>query len=183
MKLIDSQRLLGDIQAKQSLFLFTAEDLGVLFSEKGETLRSTLKRLVSAKLLTKVASGIYAGDRIRDSKKDVLSLAAAKLRAGEVNYLSAESVLSNHSVISQQMLDRITVMTTGRSGTFKTPFGVIEFTHTKRNPIELLKTTRASPSMSIRVANVNLAYRDLKRIGRNLNMVNKEELNAVSESE
>ncbi len=183
MKLIDSQRLLDRTQKRDSMYLFTAQDLGVLFSEEGETLRSTLKRLVSAKVLTKVGNGIYAGDRINESKKEVLSLVAAKLRAGEVNYLSAESVLSNHSVISQQMLDRITVMTTGRSGTFHTPYGVVEFTHSKRNPVELLKATHVSPSYAIRLADPQLAYRDLKRIGRNLNMVDMEELNEIRQSE
>lgn len=176
MKLVAAQKQLSAIQKRDSVFLFTVQDLGVLFAEEGETLRSTIKRLVSAKMLTKVANGLYAGDEIHSASKDALSMIAAKLRSGEVNYLSNESVLSQHSIISQQMLDRITVMTTGRSGTFKTPYGVVEFTHTKRNSIEILEDTHLSPSYAIRVADPKLAYRDLKRIGRNLNMVNMEEL-------
>ena len=180
MKLLDAQGKLDKISKQDSVYLFTSQDLGILFAESGETLRSTLKRLVAAKLIKKVGNGIYGLDKIIESQKEALSLVAAKLRSGEVNYLSAESVLCNHSIISQQMLDRMTVMTTGRSGTFKTPFGVIEFTHTKRNPIDILKATHISSSYAIRLADPHLAYRDLKRIGRNLNMVNMEELNDFS---
>jgi hypothetical protein len=75
------------------------------------------------------------------------------------------------------MLDRITVMTTGRSGTFKTPFGVIEFTHTKRDPASIAKSTFKPNGVPIRMANKHVAVRDLKRIGRNINMIDWEEFN------
>jgi hypothetical protein len=181
MKIIEAQKLLDRVQKRDSIYLFTQQNLGVLFSEDGETLRSTLKRLAANKILTKVASNLYAGSRISESQQDVLSMVAARLRAGEANYLSMESVLCNHSIISQQMLDRITVMTSGRSGEFKTPYGVVEFTHTKRDPIEILKSTQTSPRYAIRIASPQVAYRDLKRVGRNLEMVDLEELEELNE--
>ena len=100
---------------------------------------------------------------------------AQYIRPNEINYLSNESVLCNLSIISQQMLDRITVMTTGRSGVFETPFGVIEFTHTKRDHLSILRETMKPDGFPIRVANKNVAVRDLKRIGRNVNMIDWDE--------
>ncbi|PHM28446.1 hypothetical protein [Xenorhabdus budapestensis] len=58
---------------------------------------------------------------------------AKAMRRGEYNYVSLESALSEYGAISQIPIDRLTVMTTGRKGTYKTPFGIIEFTHTKRS--------------------------------------------------
>ncbi len=40
-----------------------------------------------------------------------------------------ESALSEYGVISQIPIDRLTIMTTGRKGHYKTPYGTIEFTH------------------------------------------------------
>ena len=99
------------------------------------------------------------------------------LRPNEINYLSNESVLCNLSIISQQMMDRITVMTTGRSGVFNTPYGVIEFTHTKRNPLSILEKTSVIDNLPVRTADKHVAVRDLKRIGRNVNMIDWEEFN------
>lgn len=160
----------------QHVPLLTKQDLGVMFMEHGDTLSSTLKRLSQYGALTKVSNGLYATEQSK-ARENMLYNMAAYLRPDEINYLSNESVLCNLSIISQQMLDRITVMTTGRSGTFKTPFGVIEFTHTKRDPVSILKATSKPHGMPIRLANKHVAVRDLKRIGRNLNMINWEEFN------
>jgi len=46
--------------------------------------------------------------------------------------------LSEYGVISQIPLDRLTVMTTGRKGIYKTIYGTIEFTHTKRSVENIL---------------------------------------------
>ena len=54
------------------------------------------------------------------------------MRRGEYSYISLETMLSEYGAISQVPIDRLTVMTTGRKGEYETPFGVIEFTHTKR---------------------------------------------------
>jgi len=176
MKLTDAVNLLDKFSRKK-IYLFSKHDLGVMFSEGGDTLASTIKRLLKEKFLFKVANGLYASKAALNSEGKLLYRIAAYLRPGDINYLSNESVLSNLSIISQQMFDRITVMTTGRSGVFKTPFGTVEFTHTKRNPIEILNATSKPPDMPIRMANKHVALRDLKRIGRNLNMVDMEEYN------
>ncbi|MCF9158081.1 hypothetical protein J7919_23515, partial [Vibrio parahaemolyticus] len=67
---------------------------------------------------------------------------------------------------SQVMTDRITIMTTGRKGEFRTPYGVIEFTHTKRDDIDIINNTITS-ARPLRIATL----RDLKRVGRNTHLI------------
>ncbi len=95
---------------------------------------------------------------------------AKSLRRGEYNYISLESALSEYGVISQIPIVRLTVMTTGRKGVFKTPYGVIEFTHTDRDDIDILNNTILS-DRPLRIATESAAIRDLKRVGRNTHML------------
>ena len=124
MKLSDALVRVNKL-ALNDVIIFTKNDLGVVFQEHGETLSSTLKRLIKYNVLLKIANGLYFNKQAKPFE-NILYRVAAFLRPSDVNYLSNESVLCNLSIISQQMLDRITVMTTGRSGVFKTPFGVVE---------------------------------------------------------
>lgn len=160
----------------QGAMVFSRNDLGVVFQEHGETLSSTVKRLTRYGVLKKVANGLYVNAQSKNTD-NLLYRIAQYLRPDDINYLSNESVLCNLSIISQQMLDRITVMTTGRSGVFNTPFGVVEFTHTKRDPVDILKETDRPENFPLRIANKHIAVRDLKRIGRNVNMIDWEEFN------
>lgn len=176
MKILEASKLL-DKMGEQNVFLFGMHDLSAIFQESGETLKSTLKRLLSNHVLEKIGNGVYANPKLIKCDPYRLERIAAYFRPDSVNYLSAESVLCNLSIISQQMLDRITVMTTGRSGEFKTPYGTIEFTHTKRDPFELLDETTQPEGFPIRMADKHIALRDLKKIGRNLNMIDWEAFN------
>ena len=64
-------------------------------------------------------------------------------------------------------------MSTGRKGTYRTRYGTIEFTHTKRRLEEVLKSMRAAPGRPLRVATLEAARRDLRRAGRNLHLMNE----------
>ncbi len=103
---------------------------------------------------------------------------ARALRRGEFNYVSLESMLTEYGAISQILLDRLTVMTTGRKGVYKTPYGTIEFTHTERSATDILKSTYLIPERPLRVATKKTAWRDLKRVGRNTNMVDEKVIDA-----
>jgi hypothetical protein len=83
-------------------------------------------------------------------------------------------MLSEYGEISQIPIDRLTVMTTGRRGTYKTPYGVIEFTHTKRPVSDILSHVKQVEGRPLRIADREAAWRDLKRVGRNVRMVNRE---------
>ncbi|HGS5457581.1 TPA: hypothetical protein ACN32Y_004777 [Vibrio parahaemolyticus] len=83
-------------------------------------------------ILERVARGIYLYTLSKDRfSANTLEIIAKTLRRGEYSYVSLESALSEYGVISQIPMDRLTVMTTGRKGEYKTRYGVIEFTHTK----------------------------------------------------
>jgi len=84
-------------------------------------------------------------------------------------------MLSEYGVISQIPMDRLTVMTTGRAGELKTPYGIIEFTHTKR-PVAVLPDGILSSARPLRLASKATAWRDLKRVGRNVHLVDRTEL-------
>lgn len=61
------------------------------------------------------------------------------------------------------------------SGIHKTPFGTIEFTHTKRSRSQILGRTLAPKGRPLRIATRTAALRDLSRVGRNANMVIEDE--------
>ena len=67
-------------------------------------------------------------------------------------------------------------MTTGRKGIYNTIYGVIEFTHTKRTVKDILESTSKVNGRPLRMASKEAALRDLKRVGRNMNLINPEEL-------
>lgn len=58
----------------------------------------------------------------------------------------------------------------------KTPFGTIELTHTKRSLEDVLARTVQVEGRPLRIARKLTAYRDLVRVGRNLHLVDKDEL-------
>jgi hypothetical protein len=63
-------------------------------------------------------------------------------------------------------------MTTGRKGEYKTPFGTIEFTHTKRAIRHLIPGLLVTNN-PLRLATKQAAWRDLKRVGRNTHLVDE----------
>ena len=97
---------------------------------------------------------------------------------GCYNYTSLESALSEYGAISQIPIDRITVMTTGRKAEIRTPCGTIEFTHTSRNPSDILRGTKDF-GRPLRFATAATAYRDLKRVGRSPHMVSETDLSEI----
>jgi hypothetical protein len=76
------------------------------------------------------------------------------------------------------MFDRITIMTTGRKGTITTAFGVIEFTHTKRSINELSNNVYYDDEIGIFRATTEQAIKDLRRVGRNVEMIMPERSDA-----
>jgi len=163
---------------QQGRYVFTQHDLEKIFPEDNKrTLHAGLERLVKQNVLERVARGIYLYALSHHRKgPNTLELIAKTLRRGEYNYISLESALSAYGVISQIPVDRLTVMTTGRKGEYKTHYGTIEFTHTKRPVSEIIQsfTTINRP---LRMATKEAAWRDQKRVGRNIHLVQKEMIN------
>jgi predicted transcriptional regulator of viral defense system len=157
---------------KQGRYVYAKRDLAKVFSESiGSTLNATLRRLVSARILTRAAHGVYVYSASSHLDAYTIEVVADTLRRGSYNFVSMESALSDYGLISQIPIDRITVMTTGRRGEYRTPYGVIEFTHTNRSPMDILENTLLRPPHRLRIATAEFAMANLKRVGRNLNMV------------
>ncbi|EYU15471.1 hypothetical protein [Photorhabdus aegyptia] len=93
-------------------------------------------------MLSRPVRGIYLFNFAHSHDSYAIEHIAKALRRGEYNYISLESALSEYGVISQILIDRLTVMTTGRKGLYHTPLGTIEFTHTKRQQEDILAIWR-----------------------------------------
>lgn len=162
-----------DQWARQDRVVFTVGDLVKVLGERGQTLQATLARLVRSKVLARAARGVYVYCLDPRPRPELIERIAVALRRGHYNYVSLESALSEQGAISQIPIDRLTVMTTGRSGEYRTPWGVIEFTHTKRGVEQILMHTHPIGRV-LRMATAKTAWRDLKRVGRNTHLVDQE---------
>ncbi|EKF9988451.1 MULTISPECIES: type IV toxin-antitoxin system AbiEi family antitoxin [Vibrio harveyi group] len=156
---------------RQRIYVYTKRNLRRLFfDDSEEAFKQSLPRLIKFGVLERACRGVYVFALSRHKGGYTIEYVAKSLRRGEYNYISLESALSEYGVISQIPIDRLTVMTTGRKGVFKTPYGVIEFTHTDRCDIDILNNTILS-DRPLRIATESAAIRDLKRVGRNTHML------------
>ncbi|MFD0914787.1 type IV toxin-antitoxin system AbiEi family antitoxin [Pseudahrensia aquimaris] len=158
--------------------VFTKSDLRGMFPENEATLSASLRRMVTKGVLTRVAPGVYYNSRAEHGRVDLIEGIAVALRPDAISYISLESALSQFGIISQILVDRITVMTTGRGGEFKTPYVVVEFTHTKRRISDVFASSH-DVERPLRFAAPDAALRDLKRVGRNAHMVSMEDYHEV----
>jgi len=150
------------------VYVFTKRDLEKAFpSEKEKAFEKSLQRLVADGILQRVAKGVYLNPMAKSKKGQVVEDIAAVLRRGHYSYVTLESILSEYGIISQVPVSRLTLMTTGASGLHDTPYGTIEFTHTKRSTAELIRRTVSVKGRSLRIATKAAAIADLLRVGRN----------------
>jgi len=168
-----------DAWDKAGIWAFHLETLRRAFTAgdgtkaKASADRALLKALAAhekAGIVLRVARGLYVNPRARSLPADVLSTLVTFLRPWDTNYLSLESALSEAGRISQ-IPSRLTVMTTGRSQTFETPYGTIEFVHTARKLEKFRDDLVFDARRELYVARPNLAARDLRRVGRNVDLL------------
>lgn len=170
MKAADAIRKLAQFDQKGRA-VYTNSDLRTLFhSDEKKAFSEGLRRLVDQKILLRAARGVYIYGLTSQPRTHLLERIASYLRRGEYNYVSLESALSEYGRISQILMDRITVMTTGRKGEITTPFGTIEFTHTDRSVEDILNSSN-DVGRPLRLATEKAALRDLRRVGRNTSLV------------
>ncbi|CAK2681687.1 hypothetical protein VCRA2126O85_210029 [Vibrio crassostreae] len=89
-------------------------------------------------------------------------------------YISFEDALSRWGVISQIPMVMI-LATTGASGWYSTPFGRFEFVHVGHSANQINEQT-IDIGRPIRIAKKGWAYKDLKKEGRNMHLVDYVEL-------
>ncbi|NMM14931.1 MAG: hypothetical protein HHJ17_15530 [Rhodoferax sp.] len=176
MRKVDFIHKLAELDRK-GIYVLAKRDIERLFpNEDAKALEKSLQRLVADRLLLRVAKGIYLNPYASSRNSWAIEEIAKALRPDSFSYVSLESILSEYGVISQIPISRITIMTTGAKGVFETPFGTIEFTHTKRSPEKLISRTIHDKRRPLRIASKKAAVQDLYRVGRNTNMIDEEEL-------
>lgn len=162
---------------KAGKYVFTSHELHKIFyPDNYKACVEGINRLVKNNILLRACRGVYVNPDANSSNGYTIEYIAKALRYGEYNYVSLESMLSEYGLISQIPIDRLTVMTTGRKGIYKTIFGVIEFTHTKRSMEDIISRVKQVDNRPLRIASAETAFRDLKRVGRNVYMVDLEKL-------
>ena len=161
--------------ASPDVYLFSLADLEALVPEVGhQAFKMVVTRAVKQGILHRACQGIYLFDGVAYKRGLELYHIAGKLRAGCFNYLSQESVLSEAGIISQVPLQRITLMSSGRSGVVNCgPWGSIEFTHSKKNLDRLSPELSYDPQIRLLRASPRLALADLRAARRNLDLIDE----------
>ena len=157
-----------------SVWAFTPACFGTLLGKTNPNyINLMMKRLASQGVLIRVARGVYVNPLARSLPADVRRGLLRFLRRREVSYVSLESKLSEAGAISQ-IATSLTCMTTGSPGTFETPWGIIEFTHTDRD-IDFEKDVYRRDDGTLE-ATVARAARDQRRVGRNVDLIDPDTL-------
>src|ERR1700730_3398610 len=157
---------------RKSIWAFTPATFGALLGQmEPNYLKLMMKRLTDQGVLIRAARGVYVNPHARSTPTDLRSGLIRYLRPREISYVSLESRLSEVGVISQ-VATALTCMTTGSSGRFDTPWGAIEFTHTDRNIA--IGTDVHQRDDGVLEASIECAVRDLRRVGRNTDLIDDE---------
>ena len=153
--------------------LFTTKDIALLINEEPDgNFTKLLHKAVKANVLEKVCKNLFINPLSPPEAKGLLPRIANILHWDKFIYVSLESQLSHLGIISQVVMNHLTLMTTGRSSLIKTKYGVIEFTHTSRNISSIKDEIYFDPDIGLFRATEDKAIKDLKRVGRNLEMLN-----------
>jgi hypothetical protein len=165
---------------RRGVWAFTPATFSALVGNPEQNyLKLMMKRLADQGVLMRAARGVYVNSYARSMPNDARRGLIRFLRPRELTYVSLEFKLSEVGVISQ-VTTTLTCMTTGSPGRFDTPWGAIEFTHTDRHiAVGIDVHTRDDGVLE---ATVERAARDLRRVGRNTNLIDAETLSeAISE--
>lgn len=122
--------------------------------------------------LVRVCRGLYLYEKVTVNNGMLLFYAAARLRADDLNYISLETALSDAGVISQLPINRITIMSSGRSSVISCACrGTIEFVSTRQRPKELAGQIFYDAPCKLWRASVKQALRDMRATHRNLDLI------------
>lgn len=175
---MDTKEAIGFLNhlTKDQVPFFGLNDLRIWTRDREtpDALRKSIRRHCALGLFRRIYKDIYVNG-LNDPFRQDIFLAyklANMLRPGENNWESLESRLSQLGVISQ-VPNRLTFMTTGRSGVMTTAVGTFEFSHSPRGR---LPDIRYYADTGILHATARQAWEDLRFVGRNTWMVDMERL-------
>ncbi|AMO58718.1 hypothetical protein GZ77_17510 [Endozoicomonas montiporae] len=154
--------------------IYTAQEIAYLIGEKySPALTKFLADCAKKGLIRRVAAGLFESTLTPPAPTTAIYKIAKKLRNHVISYISLESQLSHTGTISQIPMGRLTIVTKGRSGTFTTPYGVIEFTHSKKSVSSISPNLYFDSTVNMYRANTSQAIADLKDCKRNLHMLER----------
>ena len=167
--------VLNDLSGREH-YLFTLTDLrAILPMHSDGAFKTLLSRASRSGLLVRVCRGVYLYSAVEYPKGLLLFHIAALLRAGDFNYISLETVLSDVGVISQIPMNWITIMSSGRSSQVPCgSFGTIEFIHTRKRAETLVGQLVYDERCHLWRAGVILASQDMKTTRRNMDLIDWE---------
>ncbi len=174
MKLLEAQQRFSKLEQVKNAY--RSRDIGLLLDERGEKLRSSIRRLIDARVIERIARDLYWHPTTAPTRYQPIEEIAALLRFGCICFIGMESAASRWGVISQIPVDRLTVVTSGREGLFCTPFGSIEYIHTKADAFEITANTIEVPDSPLKLATKQYTVAGLKRARRSLDLIIWEEL-------
>ena len=159
---------------EEKRYLLAFNDLRSLFPDMSDSAYKTLFcRAAKSEVLTKICRGIYMHERSMPHDGLVLFHIASLLRSNTMNYISLETSLSDVGIISQVPINYISIVSSGRSNIVDCGrFGHIEFVHTNKKPKDIAESVVYDKTRRLWSANISLALKDMKRMCRNLNLIN-----------
>jgi predicted transcriptional regulator of viral defense system len=154
--------------------MFAPSDLAAAVPGCGQ-LAVLLSRATKAGVLKRVCRGIYFYPVPGYITGNLLFHAVARLRAGEFNYISLETALSDAGVISKVPMNWISLMTSGRSHVVDCgDYGHIEFVHTAQQPADIGGELTYDTERHLWRASERQALRDMKATRRSMELVDEE---------
>lgn len=159
--------------ASDEHYLFALSDLrAILPTISPGAFKVLISRAEKNGFFKRVCRGIYLYPKVAYPSGLLLFHAAARLRADAFNYISLETALSDAGVISQLPINRITMMSSGRSNVIDCgDWGTIEFVHTPKKPENLQDELDYDLRCHLWRASIPLAIRDMKSARRNLDLI------------
>lgn len=152
-----------------SMWSFSLGHIKMYFKDNDEkSIRVMLNRHCKNGIITQCVRGIYVNPR---GKKPLfyLEALASTIRDNATFYLSLETLLSELGLISQ-MPNRMTFVSKGRSQTFFTPYGIIEFVHSSRSAQGFLNNCFFDKDRNIYIASQQQAISDIYRHNRSVDL-------------
>ena len=174
MSLTDAIRVLVLGEGRQFPVIST-RGLRLLFNDDDDhAFNRGVRKLIDVGLLERVGRSVYLNRALPDLGLEGVGVIARHLRPRHLCYLSYESALAEFGSISQVPLVYL-VATTGNGGEYATRYGDLEFSHTRRGDVEILRNTVFDDRIGLRIASPELAYDDLRRVRPgNLHLVDDE---------
>jgi hypothetical protein len=169
-----------DYLDKQDIWCFGIQTINMFFcDESKESIKKSLKRHTKNGLITHVCRGFYANPRARSMPAFPLFVLPYIIRSSERFYVSLEKALSDYGIISQIPF-RLTLVTSGRTQTYKTPYGVIEFTHSNR-AIDVFYSGDYIfyEGYGAHYASPKIAIRDALRMKRSVDLIDFDEVESA----